>query len=396
MSRRRHASLAVVALALAACEGAPPPIEGPVIAADSVTTEARTTTVSLLPDGWGEALYVVHTPTGPVVGGDAGLFSLGGDGLEPLDSTPVRGLALFADEVFIARDDGLFVWEDGTLEASPITDALPEVRVTAIATQGEGLWLGTDVGVIRYAGGTLTSFGEFTAVTGITAATGADYVVIEGGESGGLFALAPNGEDWALLDLSDDPVDVVVPGPGQRLYGLAGDQLVARVEGDSGHVWRGVAVESGADAPAAVGITGLATAPSTAAVWAATDTHFIEIDGGRRTLVPAGEMGTAGFGVDGAGTLWISDGTSLSALPSGATAEVTWSGTIAGFVEKNCTRCHGDLGTATEMYTLTQWRESIDRIIQQLADGTMPADGAALVDGNADLLRAWKEGGLQE
>ena len=395
MSRRRHASLAIVALALAGCEGASPPIEGPVIAADSVTTQVRTTTVSPLPDGWGEALYVVHTPTGPVVGGDAGLFSLGDDGFEPLDSIPVRGLALFADEIFIARDDGLFVWEDGALEASPITDALPELGVNAIATQGDSLWLGTDAGVIRYAGDTLTSFGELTAVTGITAATGADYVVIEGGETAGIFALAPNGEDWGLLDLSDDPVDVVVPGPGQLLYGLAGDQLVARVEGESGYVWRGVAVESG-DAPAAAGITGLATAPSTAAVWAATDTHFIEIDGGQRTLVPAGEMGTAGFGVDGAGTLWISDGASLSALPTGTTAEITWSGAIADFAEKNCTRCHGALGTATEVYTLPQWRDSIDGIIQQLADGTMPADGASLVDGDADLLRAWKEGGLQE
>ncbi len=395
MSNRRQPPWIAWALALAACESAPPIVEGPVVAADSVTTEARVVNSNALPESWGASLYIVQTRTGPIVGGDTGLFTVTETGLESLDDAPVRGLTQYADEIFIARDDGLFVWEDGAMEASPINDALPELVVNAIATQGDRLWLGTDAGMVAYTDGALTQFTEIAPVHTIAAATGADYVVFGGGESESLFALAPNGDDWGLLSFAADPVNLVMPGAGTALYGLVDDQLVARVEGDTGFVWRGVAVETGGEAAGATGITALATNPHTASVWAVTEQHFIQIVGGQRILVPNDGVATGDFLVDGTDTLWASDGTTLSGFPGDEGEIVTWEEYIGPFSETNCTRCHGALATATEIYTAAQWRASIDDIIEQLSAGDMPADGAALEGGDVSLVQAWKEGGLQ-
>ena len=383
------------AVSLVACESAAPIVEGPTIAADSVTTVARVVNVNTLPDAWGTGLYVVQTPTGPLVGGDNGLFALNEEGLESLDPTPVRGLTLYNGEIFAARDDGLFVWEDNAYAASPITDALPELAVNAVATQGDRLWLGTEAGMVAYTSELMTSFSEVAPVHTVSAANGAEYVVFTGGDSAGLFALASEGEEWTVLDFGNDPVEIVMPGSGLTLYGLIGDQLVARVEDESGFVWRGVALEEGVDAPAAAGVSALASNPNTATVWAVTDHHFIEIADTHRTWVPREGVSLNEFTVDTNDTLWASDGSTLSELPGAATSAVTWDQHIEPFATANCNRCHGELSTATELYTSTHWRTAIDEITEHLENGTMPADGTALVDGDVDLIQAWKEGGLQ-
>ena len=395
MYHRQLSAFAALGFTLAACETAPPIDEGPILTAASVVVETRAVNTTPLPDAWGDQLHVAQTPTGAMIGGASGLFQTLDGGLEMLDDVPVRGLTNYLDEVFVARDDGLFVWEDGEYALSPINDALPGLTVHAIATQGDRLWLGTDAGLVSYTSDALVSFTEVAPVHAVVAADGADYVVFEGGEDNGRFAMDVDGEAWNLLDFSGDAVESIVPGVGTQLYGLIEGQLVSRIDADAGFVWRGVAVDTTEPAAIATGIAALATHPTTATVWAITDEHFIEIDGSERTLVAHSGLSAGAFLVDNTGTLWRSDGATLTDLPGAETQVITWDAHIAPFATANCSRCHGELSTATEMFTAEHWRTSIDDIIDALTTGSMPADGAALEDGNLGLVQAWKEGGLQ-
>jgi hypothetical protein len=97
--------------------------------------------------------------------------------------------------------------------------------------------------------------------------------------------------------------------------------------------------------------------------------------------------------VSAEGSVWLADGEVLYRL-SPPSEVVSFAEHIVPFYESNCARCHNAESDARPLDTYESWVDDIDLIIAVVGNGTMPADGEALVGGTVELLESWKAGGL--
>lgn len=341
----------------------------------------------------GAGLAVAHDPAlGDLLGGPRGLFVARGDTLQALDPVPVRGLTMAAPSAAaVATPTGLSVF-DGALSPSPLSPALAGETSSALAGDAHGLWIATDAGLHRYAGGVRTRFDDFGPLDGVH--LGGAPLTAHGPQ--GVFHIAPDGEGWRYVTLSDErPLDEAFILPDGSALGLHEGALWRRTSTPEGAFeWRPQALTL--DGPAAQGVGAAAQDPRRGVVWLWDGRAVHRFDGARvaTQALPTGSADGLDLAVDELGALWIDDGAQTTRIGED-TAPVTWRGEVAAFSEANCARCHGALGTARPLEGYETWRADIDLIVEAVEAGRMPLDRAALTRGSLNTLKRWKEDGLQ-
>ncbi len=401
------ASWASLALAssLAACGGEAgdkdgveaPPSEAPIVRPASVEELSLELSAQELPEGLvsGGLLVASDVALGVAAGGEGGLFVQGAGGLERVDEAPVSGLVAIEGVGFlVGGQGGLKIW-DGALKDTTLDEALAGASVTALATRGAEVWIGTEDGLLVFDGASLLAFEGLGGASAIHAFEGSTDVLLVGVE-GALSVLRQEGQGWSLHGLDGEPVQVALPGAGGRILGLDEGALVERVSvSPEAAAWRAVALSEDAGDTGAAGIEAMAVDPASGAVWVVSAEAIARLEGG---AVAVGERPEGLGGVDraqvtGDGALWLSDGVTL--WSAGGQAEVVgFEDRVAGFGEDNCARCHGDGGVAHVMVSYEQWVAEAEQIVDELESGRMPADGRPLVGGGAELVRRWIEGGF--
>ena len=207
----------------------PATVEAPVVRPASVQELALDLSQQALPAQLTSAdLFVASSVTlGTIAGGEAGLFVQGSGGFELLDETPVRGLVnLDGDSFLVGREDGLRIW-DGALKGTTLDESVGEAAITALAAQGEDIWIATSDALFVLEADGLTTFSELAGVTSISAFAGSKDVLLRA--SDGLTVLRAQGDDWVVQSLDEEPVEQALPGVGDRIIGLDGDALVERI-----------------------------------------------------------------------------------------------------------------------------------------------------------------------
>ncbi|MEQ8281062.1 MAG: hypothetical protein RMA76_36805 [Deltaproteobacteria bacterium] len=336
--------------------------------------------------------HVATLGTATLVGGPAGLFEIGVDGLAAIDPTPVSGLTtLDGVGIVVATASGVSIW-NGSLEPSGLGDALATMSVDALARRGDELWLATNAELYRFVDDALVAF---TALRGHAVGTynGASRILVE--TDGGYVALAeaPDGS-WTTQTI--DGVDAVVPGANDRIFGLLDGALFERVSVSADEVaWRPVALTDATEDPGAQGVTFTALDPVTGGVWFATASGYARLTGATVERLDVDVPGATSLLVSTDGTLFVTTDSTLERFGHDG-PPVTWANDVKPFAEANCARCHVTLGIAHPLETYAAWVEEADLIIEEIAASRMPQDGAALVGGSAELIRRWKLGGFEE
>ena len=370
---------------------APTAIELP----ETVETLSVPVTKRDLPNDWGEHLVLVTTVDEVLVGGGTGLFALTANSLTRLDPNPVLDLAVFGGGVVVARPAGNYFWKDGVLGRSPLSDVLSDTSVAALSAAGETLWLGTSSGVWAYSNDRLSHMMDGPSIRRVSSTTNGKFVTMEDSE-GAVFALEPADDEWAVLELTADGVTELQPTV-DSLYALIGGRLHRMVSEGTSTVWRQIGA-AGDSTDAIDGISNIQTQNDGAGIWLVTDTEIVGVLGNtRRTLERGDDLEEARLILDASNRPWLFGNGRLAVYSEAEVPSIdaTWAGSIKEFADTNCTRCHGPLGTAIPLHTLEQWKELSTQIIEELTAGRMPLDGAELIGGDVELIRAWVEGGQQ-
>jgi hypothetical protein len=327
--------------------------------------------------------------TGTLIGGAAGLFQLTGTELVAIDAEPVTALASIAGTgIVVGRTGGVSVW-NGTLIDSPLTDAIEGMRVSALFEKSGALYVGTESSFYLLEAGELSQFAAIDGASQLAGYAAGPALVIDE-----RLILRRDAGAWSLQDLGDElAAERTIPAAGDRLLASDGGALFERISVDGGVVWRAVALSLEAE-EGARGVSHLATDPISGNAWVVTADQVARIGG----TVVASMPHPAGLGAPIAaratgGVLWISDGTTLVRIGDDE-GPVTYAKDIAAFSANNCERCHRPLGVGRPLGSFEAWVENVDAAIVQLDEMRMPQDGAPLVGGTVELIRAWKADGL--
>ncbi len=320
-----------------------------------------------------------------LVGGDQGLFRLENDGTATeIDPSPVLGLAaLTGGGALVANANGLLFYDGEGLESS----ALAVSAVNALATRGDTVWLATDAELLAIDETTLLRL-AIPGVERIVASAGSPFVVLDDAR-----VLRDADGTWEALDLGAEPAVQLTP-TADGLFGVVDGALSQRITEGEGAAWRPVALGNDDDGEGALQ---LGVDPTSGALWVLTADALIRVEGDRRTRLerPASPASPT-LTIDRTGVVWLYGADAVTRLPVEALPDApTWDAEIEAFSLANCQRCHGDLGTAPPMHTFEHWVDRADRIIDRLEAGDMPADRQPLTNGDLDLIRAWRNGGLQ-
>jgi hypothetical protein len=339
--------------------------------------------------GWrGQGLVAARSAETPtLLGGPAGLFAVRDGALAPVAAAAVAGLAAHApDGVVVAGADGVAVHAT-TLAPSPLSDALGGAAVTALAAQGDALWLGTAQALYRWQDGLLISL-ELPDVRSLHAH--GDAVVARSGAA--LYRLTPDGAGFRQVDLTAErPLDDAFPLSDGDVLGLSQGVLLRRSAGTDGVVWSPQAL--GPDDAGADGVVAAAQDPVRGAVWLARADGLHRLEGPQVALQPALPDLPTALAVDEDGAVWAASPEALTRVGQDR-PPVTWQGEVAAFAAANCTRCHKPLGNAHPLETFEAWRGELDAILAALEAGRMPLDQAPLTAGSVETIRRWKEDGL--
>lgn len=393
-----------VALLYVACGGTEPPAPlppDPIAEARPLVRPNAAADISLeqqvvpLPvELQGQALHVAALAgVGTLVGGAGGLYQLTTEGLSLIDTGVVVGLAAFQDRIVVAHAADVAVWH-GTLEPSGLNEALSGRTLSALYSDGDDLWLGTDLGLDRVRAGRLERFLAMPSPRTLGRFQGGQHLVVTeaNGAISALRETAAGVEQQVLT--AESSLSAVAPGVADRLYALEAGALLERqaLPGDLAR-YRPVALTPSAEV-GATSVSNLVVDPSTGFVWAIGPV-LARLESGRVSLVvPPAELGTPTTTVvTGDGALWLGDGVRLVRIGNQGPA-VTWA-EIEPFHRANCQRCHAPLGTGHPLETYEVWSSEIDPIIAAVEAGRMPQDGRALTGGTVELLRRWRADGLR-
>ena len=347
-----------------------------------------------LPESAGQIVDVVQTETETLIGTDDGLFTLTASGLVQMHPVPIVALAVHQNIILVAHADQLNVWHGYGLTRSPLTDAFGGAAITGLIVRDETLWISTDTGLFQFTDDAVSTLMDAQNVGVMHGGAEATYVTGRVGADDGVLVLQPGDDSWQLLNFDSGYFEAIRPGD-ESLFGLL-DGVLHHYVIDAGHaVWRRVELgnEIGSGNPVEV----LATSEG-GQLWGTTSHSIFQYSRGVLTEVARNDdLQAPNLRVDGVGTAWLSDESKLVAyfeeMPT--MREISWTDSIAPFAEANCTRCHGALGTASELHSKEKWVSELDSIIRVVEDGEMPADNQPLELGDAALLRAWKDGGLR-
>jgi hypothetical protein len=347
------------------------------------------------PTGNVEPLHVITTTTLTLVGTSDGLFALMDQGLTRLDPTPVTAMCVFDENVMIARPDGLFLWSDGEMLRSPLSDAFAEFSINSLGASKEILWLGASSGLWAYQDTQLSHVINNTEVHKILADTTSDRISYEDGQ-GSLFALETAADLWRFLEFGMDGVTDLVPLQDTFL-GVIHGQLVMRVSDDEGSIWRGISAAPDSWNPMR-DVIGLTIQTNGLGAWVLTATDIIGVTGSHhRVIQRTDELWAVEMATDNQNRIWLMGETELIVYAEDPppTLAVNWTESVEKFATANCTRCHGPIGTAMPLHTQMQWQDASAQILIELTSGRMPLDGTPTVHGDAELIRTWIAGGMQ-
>jgi hypothetical protein len=372
----------LLVIALGGCEEEASIAEVEVVRPTNVFTETRSIEAVELS---GATMAVAVRDGLAIIGGAAGLFRLNLDGTTTsIDETPVHGLAALASgDALVANADGLFLYGGDILEAP----AFEVSEVKALATRGDAVWLATETEVLAFDQTTLQRL-AIPGVERIVASGGSAFVVLDETR-----VLRDADGSWEALDLASEPAQQLTP-TADGLFGIIDGALSKRVSDGDDAAWRPVALgtDDGGEGALQLGVD-----PTSGALWVLTADALIRVEGDSRTrLLRPDSPDALAVAVDRAGAVWLYGADAVTRLPVEARPDApTWDTDVEAFSVANCQRCHGDLGTAPPMHTFEHWAARADRIIDRLEAGDMPADRQPLTDGDLDLIRAWRNGGLQ-
>lgn len=344
-------------------------------------------------------LSVALTPAGDqlLVGGQAGLYTLGSSGFTRVSTGAISGLASSVAGSVVARAGALEIYS-GALEHSPLTEIVGH-PVTALANRGSDIWIGTAAGLFIYTGGHIQQFEGMDAVKEIAAFDGTSAITVRDGADQ-LRAIHIEGTNYSLQSLSEErAISAALPGPSGRLFGLDSGALVERVKLDTVAAWRAVSLSSTVSDPVATGVEAWTVDPTSGAVWVVRSSVLARLDsGGHVSLVQhpvsLGRVQVAKVTADGA--LWLSDGTNLLRVGD-AGPPPGYAASIVPFYQANCAVCHSvaaGIGRPS-LDTYEDWSTNVARIIAAVQEGRMPNNGRQLTGGTVDLIKKWRDGGLR-
>jgi hypothetical protein len=308
-------------------------------------------------------------------------------------------MVAFDGRRLVANAQGLHV-HGSTLARSPISDALEQRTVTALAVRDRALWIGTDQGLYAFEAGQLSRFDDAVNVSAISAFNGSSLVAVALTD-GAHHIFRDESTQWTrqIAD-TNAMLDQVVAGASARAFGTADGALVQRVSIERDQlVWRPVATNPGDQSTGATDVEALATDPNSGAVWSvgAVNIDRLEITGDRVSKLgrPVGLGPVIATNVTHDGALWLTDGTTLRRIGSEG-GPVTFSNAVSAFSKANCESCHVDLGRAPmALVSYDEWVQWIDQSIERVENKSMPPGGTDVTMGTIDTLRQWRADGLR-
>lgn len=169
-----------------------------------------------------------------------------------------------------------------------------------------------------------------------------------------------------------------------------------RMPGDAENTvsWHPVALTTDAEDFGEQGVMQMLTDPQTGATWLRTQTNISRLQQGRVYTQALPSPTATLIGIADDASLWLTDDTAIYKL-EGTANPVTFTGDIQAFTDTNCADCHSPGGSAHEIHSYEQWSAEIEKIIEVIEDGTMPAGGRELQGGTVQLLYKWLEDGLR-
>ncbi|MEO1335332.1 MAG: hypothetical protein AAFV29_06795, partial [Myxococcota bacterium] len=204
--------------------------------------------------------------TGSVLASEDGLFAQVGRTWAQIDATASRAVTSWNNSVWVARDDGLFVYDED-LTPSPLSDDLTG-PLRALARFGDALWISHSDGVDEIRDGRRHRWSTRPA----------DALRTYDGSSR-LLLIDPT--ETQLLDVSEQTAaslrhsDVYLTA-SDRVFSRRSEGVAERIELDDGRVaWRTVILGDNGDALVA---TAAAVVPSTGEIWWSTETSLVRFD----------------------------------------------------------------------------------------------------------------------
>ena len=342
----------------------------------------------------GEAPLVIATVpnVATLVGGEGGLYEFRGeDGFRALDQRSVVSVARLGERLIIAYPERFELF-DGQLKPSSLHGGLDGSPITALASQAdETLWIGTEKKLWRYAGGKLEAFDGLAGVRSLSTYGSANDVVVQLLD-GTFVGLRETDAGFKTQSLSEEQqaLDQVVPRAGGEFVGAVGGTILHRKPTPEGKAtWSAVGLGQ-------LSAAALAVEPESGLGWVVSKKALFRLDELKvARQEPARELTKVVSATATAdGMLWIYDGTALHRVGDDG-KPVAYEADVAPFLSANCERCHGDSGPGRDLRGFELARANLDKMIEEMQAGRMPADGRPLSAGDVNLLIRWRNGGLQ-
>ncbi len=344
-----------------------------------------------------QSLWGASDSSGAVlIGGTGGFYQLGDTELTQLGTQSVYSAIHISGQGFLFNmGDKLSIWNGNKLLDSPLNQFVKVSQDSEMAALGQLFVVAGEEALFIFDGGQqLLQFSELAASKSLSIDTAGQ--LIAGLSPQGPFLLRKQGDKYQLQMLADEisMSEVFSVFQGQAI-GLSDTQMMRRIEQEGRVRWLAMALGKDASAPAIA--QRIVPDTDSRALWIFTPSGVTRlVDQGRRASSVEVSMNlqnlNSAFGLNGA--LWLNDGLNLTRIGNPGPA-VSFATTILAFHEKNCARCHVPGGLGRSLQNYSEWVENIDSAIEQLDQGTMPQDGAALLEGTVELLRRWRADGLR-
>ena len=343
---------------------------------------------------------------GTLIGVKSGLYILNGKKFNILDQEqPTVGIEAWKSKyLVIARPKFLQVY-DGSIHRLNVNEEFSQTEkeedktITSIAVQKEAeLWVGTKNQLWLIVGNDVAGFNQFGHVEHLSTFLGAEDLLVK--EQGGSFksirAAAASGYDLRDFSKSELSLTQLVPSFGGKLWGVAAEGLYEwRKEEDKSAWWAyQLVTEEGQDAAK---VEYIAQSSLDGTLWVVTKDKIFQIglESARYAERPKELKTIISASASYTGDLWLNDGTSLFHITVNKSGPITYKDHVKPFFDKNCLRCHGDVGPGRPINSYELTKTYIQDSIKAIENESMPADKKPLVGGDISLLKKWVEEGLK-
>jgi hypothetical protein len=360
------------------------------------SSEALSLTTSTYPHDIEETPRAVASSRslGTMVASSSGLYQLGTSGAAAISDESIVGLSSYGEAFLYASQSSISIW-DGDIIDSGLNEFFDGQTFTGLAVFEDNIWIATQEGVYLHQPGGLIQFPELANVYHFSSFSGAAQIVLSATD-GSSYLLENQDGNYSGQSLAAEPVSQALVGMQNSILAHHEGALMQRMPGDAENTvsWHPVALTTDAEDFGEQGVMQMLTDPQTGATWLRTQTNISRLQQGRVYTQALPSPTATLIGIADDASLWLTDDTAIYKL-EGTANPVTFTGDVQAFTDTNCADCHSQGGSAHEIHSYEQWAAEIEKIIEVIEDGTMPAGGRELQGGTVQLLYKWLEDGLR-